>query len=338
MSNGNQPRDNPSRQQSSERAQSGSTTSQHGASTGAGPGPSGERSSGPQGSQGRQGVSTWQGGRQSGGAMTPRGSTSMSPYGGDFAAGHGGGPFSIMRRISDEMDRMFENFGMGRGLMPGHDLGWGEGEQGMRNMPSMWSPHIEVRERNGKLVIEADLPGVKRDDVNVRVEQDQVIVQGQRQQEQTTNEGGYYRSERSYGSFYRTIPLPEGTDPESANATFRDGVLEIELDAPRQQPRGRTLEIRDSGPASTSRGSAAGGSGGQAGTGSGSTYGGSASQQAAAGSGVSQQSASGTAGSQRSGSGTMYSGSGNPSAGIAGTGSGTSSTASDRSSDKSTGS
>ena len=152
-----------------------------------------------------------------------------------------------MRRISDEMDRLFENFGMGRSLFSGQEQGnWGEGEPVGQNAPSMWSPHIEVCERNGKLLIQADLPGIKRDDINVRVEQDAIILQGQRNQEQTTNQSGYYRSERSYGSFYRTIPLPEGANTESATASFRDGVLEIELDAPRQQLRGRMLEIRDS--------------------------------------------------------------------------------------------
>ena len=93
-------------------------------------------------------------------------------------------------------------------------------------------------------LIQADLPGIKRDDINVRIEQDAIVIQGERNQEQTSNKGGYYRSERSYGSFYRTIPLPEGTNTESATASFKDGVLEIELDAPREQQRGRTLEIR----------------------------------------------------------------------------------------------
>jgi HSP20 family protein len=160
---------------------------------------------------------------------------------------YGGGPFSVMRRISDEMDRLFENFGMGRGGFPGFEQGgFGEG-QPTQNVPSMWSPHIEVCERNGKLLIQADLPGIKRDDINVQIEQDAIVIQGQRHQQQTSNQGGYYRSERSYGSFYRTIPLPEGTNAESASASFRDGVLEIELDMPRPQQRGRTLEIRDGG-------------------------------------------------------------------------------------------
>jgi len=252
-----------------------------------------------------------------------------------------------MRRISDEMDRLFENFGMGRGLFqsePDQGRSWDVGGYGA-GAPSMWSPHIEVCERNGKLLIQADLPGMKRDDVHVRVEDDEVIIQGERRQEQAQNESGYYRSERSYGSFYRTIPLPEGTNADSASATFRNGVLEIELDAPRQQQRGRTLEIRDTGESQ---------SGSRSGTGSGTTYGSgttgsmegasgtggsqhlqsgtSASQHSTAGTSGTQHSASGTSGTQQSsGSGTMYSGSGNPSPGAAGMG-GSQANSSDKSS------
>lgn len=262
-----------------------------------------------------------------------RGAQSTAPYGG-YGSGYGSGPFSIMRRLSDEMDRLFENFGFGRPFSPSQQGGgWDVGEYG-ENLPSMWSPHIEVCERDGKLHIEADLPGMKRDDIQVRVEQDQVIIQGERRHEQKQERRGYYRSERSYGSFYRTIPLPEGTNAESATATFRDGVLEIDLDMPRQQERGRTLEIREGGSSS---------SGGYAGTGSGATYGSGttgAMQGASSGGGTTlhgtssgQHTAPGTSGSQQaasgsgatSGSGTMHSGSGNPSVGAGGMGSGASS-------------
>jgi hypothetical protein len=204
-----------------------------------------------------------------------------------------------------------------------------------------------VCERNGKLLIQADLPGIKRDDINVRIEQDAVVIQGHRNQQQMSNQSGYYRSERSYGSFYRTIPLPEGTNAESATASFRDGVLEIEVDMPREQQRGRTLEIHEGG-SDAQRSSGAG----TYGTSSGATYGSGtsgsmqgstsgagqhvsssggsqqsasgsgASPQSASGSGATQHSSSGTTGSQQqsSGTGTMYSGSGDPSAGAAGMG------------------
>jgi HSP20 family protein len=325
MANENPSRDSASRQQSAERAQTGSVqqgggasrTGNQGSSYGQGSsmqgsqgshgGSQGDYEQGGQSAYGRQGTSTWQGGRTSsgqGGALARRGGwSSMAPYGSEYESGYGSGPFSIMRRISDEMDRLFENFGMGRSLLAGgQSAPWSEGG----NMPSMWSPHIEVCERDGKLIVQADLPGMKREDINVQIEQDAIVIQGERKAEHASTEPGYFRSERSYGSFYRTIPLPEGTNVDSAQASFRDGVLQIELDAPRQQQRGRRLEIRDGGGGSsgTQQGQ------GSAGTGTGATYGGP------------QQAASGTSGTQQSsGSGTMYSGSGNPSAGAAGMGS-----------------
>ncbi|HXT04716.1 MAG TPA: Hsp20/alpha crystallin family protein [Casimicrobiaceae bacterium] len=287
MANENQSRENQSRQQTSERSQTGSAQQGTGAARGTSQGNYGQRASGQGGSaQGspETGASTWQGGHQQpGGALRSRGGTSsMTPYS-SASSGYGGGPFSVMRRITDEMDRLFENFGMGRSLFPG---GWSQGGSWDTGSfggtgASMWSPHIDVCERNGKMLIQADLPGMKRDDVHVRIEQDEVIIQGERRQEASNQQGGYYRSERSYGSFYRTIPLPEGTNTDSATATFRDGVLEIELDAPRHQQQGRTLEIRD----------ATGSPGGShAGTGSGATYGG----QQSSGTNASQHSASGT--------------------------------------------
>ena len=292
MATDNASRDSSSRQQSSERAAAGPQTAQQGSPW--------------SGSPGSGGVTPWQ--RSRGGALQRRG-TSMS--GDDY----GGGPFSVMRRISDEMDRFFENFGMGRGFPGFEQGGFGEG-QPTQNVPSMWSPHIDVCERNGKLLIQADLPGIKRDDINVQIDQDAIVIQGQRHQQQTSNQGGYYRSERSYGSFYRSIPLPEGTNAESASASFRDGVLEIELDMPRPQQRGRTLEIRDASAGAAGTTSAPGG---RAGTGSGATYGSGSTGTSQAGS--SQLAASGAGAAQQSATGTMYSGSGEPATG-AGAGSG----------------
>lgn len=138
---------------------------------------------------------------------------------------------------------------------------------------SMWVPHVEMYERDGKIVVTADLPGMKKSDVNVELHHDHVVIQGERRNEQTSNERGFYRSERRYGSFYRSIPLPEGVDGDSAKAAFQDGVLRIEMKAP-EQKKSRQLDISDAattgGPAS-SEGSGSGtagrkGTGGTSGT------------------------------------------------------------------------
>jgi len=149
-------------------------------------------------------------------------------------------PFSFMRRFSEEMDRRFGDFGFGRSLASG----FGGEFEGLADLESsMWSPQVEAFEREGRLIVRADLPGLTKDDINVDITNDAIKIRGERRQEKEENEEGYYRSERSYGSFYREIPLPSGVNPEEANATFRNGVLEITMPASARQPSSRRIEI-----------------------------------------------------------------------------------------------
>ena len=179
--------------------------------------------------------------RYEGRTLAPRRGSALDPY--DYAA-YGGSPFRLMRRLNDDLDRLFENFGLGR-LFPETTWPTGIARFGVQEgQPALWSPHIEMFEQEGKLVVQADLPGLRREDVHARIEDDAVIISGERQQETNQNESGRYVSERAYGSFYRVIPLPEGVDAANATAAFRDGVLRIEMPAPKRQ-RGRTLEISD---------------------------------------------------------------------------------------------
>lgn len=153
-----------------------------------------------------------------------------------------GNPFAMMQSFADEMDRLFESFGFGR---LGRQAGIGSllGRQGQGG--GLWSPQIEVSRRGNELVVCADLPGMRKEDLHVEVREDHLVLQGERRQENQGDEGGFYRSERSYGRFYRAIPLPEGTNPEQAQASFKDGVLEIKLPLPeRQAERSRQIEIR----------------------------------------------------------------------------------------------
>lgn len=158
-----------------------------------------------------------------------------------------GSPFSFMRRFGEEMDRLFDDFGFGRGrLAPsfGRDFfpaGFGDfGQTG-------WSPQVEVFEREGQLVVRADLPGLTKDDVKVEVADGALTISGERKSEHEEKGEGFYRSERSYGSFYRQISLSEGVSAEDARATFNNGVLEISMQAPQRQSRSRRLEITEGG-------------------------------------------------------------------------------------------
>ena len=103
---------------------------------------------------------------------------------------------------------------------------------------------LETFRRGDEIVVRIDLPGLKPEDVNVEVTDDSVIVSGERQQAQDDEGEGWYRSERSYGRFYREIPLPEGAQPDTTRANFRDGVLEMSVKAPpREVTKPRRIEI-----------------------------------------------------------------------------------------------
>src|SRR5258705_5285352 len=142
-------------------------------------------------------------------------------------------PFSFMRRVGEDMEQLFEDFGLG-GLMP---LGL--------NQIAACAPHVEILQRGGQLVIRADLPGDDKDNVQVELRDDSVVIPGGRQEERKEEGEGFYRTERSYGSFYREIPLPPGANTENATANFRDGVLEITMPAPQGESRVRQLQIQD---------------------------------------------------------------------------------------------
>jgi len=148
-------------------------------------------------------------------------------------------PFGMMNRMFEEMDRFFEDFGFGRNrMLPRMRDVVGEGQRGMG---SLWSPQIEVLERDGQLVVCADLPGMRKEDVKVEVGEDALTIRGERREEQ--NRSGY--SERFYGNFYRRIPLPEGANPAAAQARFQDGVLEVSVPMPKRDAGNRRqLEIR----------------------------------------------------------------------------------------------
>lgn len=181
---------------------------------------------------------------------TGRGSTGVARRQG-YAPGSSRGvasdPFTLMQRMAEDMDRLFDQFGFGRsglGLMSSGSalLGSGTRDSGSllgRGASSLWSPQVEVFRRGDQLVVRADVPGVNKDDLHVDVEDDVLTIRGERRDEREEREEGFYRSERSYGEFYRAIPLPEGTDAERCEATYENGVLEVTLPVPKQEERKR---------------------------------------------------------------------------------------------------
>jgi HSP20 family protein len=159
-------------------------------------------------------------------------------------------PFQLMRRMSEDMDRLFENFGFGRlGLTGARPFGTSAGRDSWRGSSSPglteWTPQVETFRRGDKFVVRADLPGLRKEDVHVEVDDGVLTISGERTDEHEDDREDYYRSERSYGQFYRAIPLPEGVNADKCDATFKDGVLEVNLPAPKQEEhKPKQIQIR----------------------------------------------------------------------------------------------
>jgi HSP20 family molecular chaperone IbpA/uncharacterized membrane protein len=149
-------------------------------------------------------------------------------------------PRVMVKKMSNEMDQLFERF-IGRPMAS---------RSGQGGTAGKWMPAVEVVQRDNQLMIFADLPGIKREDVQIEIDQDKLTIEGERRDEkqqagQQVEGQEYRRSERTYGRFYRMIPLPSGLDPDSAQASMRDGVLEISIPVPTStQRRGRRIDIR----------------------------------------------------------------------------------------------
>lgn len=192
--------------------------------------------------------------REQGGLLRQRGLSAPSEQRGIAPAGLGrrglggygyGGissPFGMMRRLMEDMDRMLEPFGaLGGGGLLRSGLGGGVG--GLGEGLNLWQPQIDVFEKDGNIVVRADLPGVQKDQVQLRLEDDVLLVSGERKDERKEEREGYYHSERSYGSFQRAIQLPIGVDPDEVVASFDNGVLEVKVPVPAQVARGKQIAI-----------------------------------------------------------------------------------------------
>lgn len=152
-------------------------------------------------------------------------------------------PFAMMRAMMDDMDRMFGGTGLGFGGGLADSL-FGSRRRGMlrpRSQDALWLPAIDVSKRGDQLVVHAELPGLNAKDVNVEVDNGTLTISGERHQ----STGDQYHSERSYGSFYRAIPLPENVDADAIKATFQNGVLEVTMPSPKpEQEKKRKIEVQ----------------------------------------------------------------------------------------------
>jgi len=121
-------------------------------------------------------------------------------------------PFALMRQFTEDMDRYF-------GTAP-------------RTAAAAWTPGIEVKQKEGKLLVTAELPGVKKEDVKVHIDNGVLTLEGERKEEKEEKREGFYHSERTYGTFLRSIALPENAKTDAVTAAFNNGLLEIAVPVP----------------------------------------------------------------------------------------------------------
>lgn len=100
---------------------------------------------------------------------------------------------------------------------------------------SAWKPVVDIFDKDEAIVIHAELPGVKKEDVAIEVKDNVLTLRGERTESKEIKEDKYYRKERTFGSFHRAFTLPAAVNPDSIRATFKDGVLEIEIPKPEEQ-------------------------------------------------------------------------------------------------------
>ena len=126
-------------------------------------------------------------------------------------------PTRDLMQMREEMDRVFNQF-LRRG--DGEEATWGQG---------VWAPPVDIYETDDAFLLKADLPGFTKDDVTIEMQQNRLIIRGERKRETETKEDQYHRLERAYGRFERAFWLPTTVDAEKIQATFKDGVLELRL-------------------------------------------------------------------------------------------------------------
>jgi HSP20 family protein len=138
-------------------------------------------------------------------------------------------PFDVFENVQEEMARLWAQnwpFRFGGMDRPLH-----------RVMPAAaaWAPRIDVFEKDGARVVKAELPGIKKEDIQVSLADGDLVIRGERKTESEAKEEDYYRCERSYGSFYRRLPLPFEASADKIEARFADGVLEVRIPRPAEQ-------------------------------------------------------------------------------------------------------
>ena len=149
-------------------------------------------------------------------------------------------PFEMFEGFQDEMARLwgqtwpFRTWPLAPRMTPTTETG------------TMWAPRVDVFEKDGDLVVKAELPGAKKEDIAVTMEQGYLVIRGEKKAETEVKEERYYRMEQSYGSFYRRLALPFEATADQIKATYTGGILEVHIPRPTTEaeptPKAITIE------------------------------------------------------------------------------------------------
>ena len=141
-------------------------------------------------------------------------------------------PFSVMRRMTEEMDRAFQTSNAANGGS------------------ASWVPAVEVSQTDSQYMVRAELPGLKPEEVQIEVTEEGLALSGERTFKRDLEKGGLHRTEIRYGRFYRVIPLPDGANVDQAKAKFENGILEVTIPLAEQASKRRRIQV-ESGAASS---------------------------------------------------------------------------------------
>lgn len=146
-------------------------------------------------------------------------------------------PFRDLRNLQEEVNRLFTG-SAGRTF---DDEGIARGS---------WSPSVDIYENKEQIVLEAELPGMSREDFDLTVENNVITLRGERRFEKKEDTDNYHRVERAYGSFTRSFTLPNTVSGEGASADYRNGVLRVTLPK-REETKARRIEVKGEGATKT---------------------------------------------------------------------------------------
>mmetsp|Transcript_3980 Transcript_3980/g.5580 ORF Transcript_3980/g.5580 Transcript_3980/m.5580 type:complete len:152 (-) Transcript_3980:13-468(-) len=131
-------------------------------------------------------------------------------------------PFSEMDRMQRQIDSLFS-------MVPSDKSSKGERKR------SFWNPTCDLRETDKEIILHAELPGVKKEDINIELKDGRLSITGEKKLEKKEENEKFHRVERTYGKFSRTLAVPDGVQADHIKASFTDGVLEVSL--PKPEPK-----------------------------------------------------------------------------------------------------